>query len=460
MNKYLKALFELGIKDWQSEYLQRKIRISNQLGIITILAVALPFALISIMFFQELTWIPVIGILVLSLVMVLNRFGAIYASRMTLSVVPLLLATLYHAYLLQPGEPPLGGLLVISMGFALFPFVVFDIRERNYLIICGVVVLTCILGFKQLNDIFYLTGLDNTIIRTGGLYEISLFLGLIISLSNVTILSYLNTQAERKAANLLREINEQNDSLQAKQQEMTQNMQKLEEAQEEERKRNWASEGLARFSTLTREHDNLSELGDALVKTLSQYMNANQAGFYVVNEEGNDKYIELIACYAYDRKKFEEKRIEVGQGLIGQSYLENEYIHLTEIPQDYINITSGLGDAPPDNLIIVPLKANEQAVGFFEVASFHPFKEYQIEWLHDLGENIAATIRNSRVNEQTRKLLEDSRTQAEMLKSQEEEMRQNMEELAATQEEVTRKERDYIKRIEELEEQLNAQSAS
>lgn len=460
MQELLSKIHNIGLSEDMPEYLKRKVRISNQLAMIIMLFVAVPYVIISWVYFPSLAWIPVMGIFALIFVLFFHYMFWFKVGRSILALVPPTLATLYHAYLVAPGDPPISSFTLITLGFALLPFVIFDIKELSFLILLGLVMVFYIMGFNELTMYFVADAVNESIFRDGTLFQIGNFIGIGIAFANVIILSILNNRAERQAANLLEEVHEQNQSLQAKQDEMTNSLRKLEEAQEEERKRNWASEGLARFSTITREHNNLQELGDEMVKTLVSYLDANQAGFYVVTEEGDDRYIDLVACYAYDRKKYEEKRLEIGQGLLGQSYLENEYIHVTEIPEEYINITSGLGDAPPDNLIIIPLKVNEDVEGFFEIASFKEFKDYQVDWLHDLGQNIGAYIRNNRVNEQTRHLLNDSREQAEMLKSQEEEMRQNMEELAATQEEISRKEREYINRIEELEAQLNEMQSS
>jgi GAF domain-containing protein len=124
---------------------------------------------------------------------------------------------------------------------------------------------------------------------------------------------------------------------------------------------------------------------------------------------------------------------------------------MTSIPQNYIRITSGLGDAPPSSLLIVPLLVNQHVMGVIEIASFNVFATHEIDFVKKLAESIGATIASVRVNERTRGLLEASQYQAEELKAAEEEMRQNMEELAATQEEMHRKEKEYIKKIEEME---------
>ena len=127
---------------------------------------------------------------------------------------------------------------------------------------------------------------------------------------------------------------------------------------------------------------------------------------------------------------------------------------MKRVPQNYVLITSGLGEASPAEVLIVPLKVNDCIEGIIELASFNEFADHEIAFVERLAENIASSISSVKINARTKQLLEASQQQAEELRSQEEEMRQNMEELAATQEEMGRKEQEYILRINELEERL------
>jgi PAS domain-containing protein len=181
---------------------------------------------------------------------------------------------------------------------------------------------------------------------------------------------------------------------------------------------------------------------------LVKYMGANQGGLFLVVEEGNRKYISMEACYAFDRKKFLHKTLEIGEGLVGQTYLEKQTIFLTTIPERYVTITSGLGSSAPQCLLVVPFILNDNVECIIELASFTQFKQYQLEFIEKLGESIASNISNMRINANTRRLLEETQTTTEELKAQEEEMRQNMEELTATQEEMARKEKELSKLLE------------
>jgi PAS domain S-box-containing protein len=208
----------------------------------------------------------------------------------------------------------------------------------------------------------------------------------------------------------------------------------------EEKQRNWVTEGLAKFGEILRhKSDNLSGLLELIISSLVKYLNANQGALYLINEEvSSDAFIELASCYAYGRKKHIQQRIELGQGLIGQVALEKSTLYMTNIPQDYIKITSGLGEALPRNLLIVPLKLEDQVFGLVELASFQLIVPHEIEFIERLGVSIASTISAARTNERTKQLLQETQSQAEEMRSQEEEMRQHMEELSATQEEMQR----------------------
>ena len=222
------------------------------------------------------------------------------------------------------------------------------------------------------------------------------------------------------------------------------------------------TEGLARFVEILRsKNDDVKALGETIISHIVKYMNANQGSLYILNDDDkNDVCLELIGCYAYDRKKFLTHKVALGTGLLGQSVLERSIVYMTNLPKDYLKITSGLGGALPNNLMIVPLMMNEKVYGAIELASFKVFEDHHKEFIQKLAESIASTISSVRINHQTRKLLEDTQAQAEQMRSQEEEMRQNMEELTATQEEMQRVLKDAQTKEEYLNELINGSTDS
>ncbi len=210
---------------------------------------------------------------------------------------------------------------------------------------------------------------------------------------------------------------------------------------EEDEKRRWVNEGLTKFADILRkDNDDLQKLSDNIIKNLVKYLAANQGGLFILNDEDENNLVyELQSAFAFNRKKYKQKTFQPGESLVGTVAIEKEKIYITDIPQDYIEITSGLGDANPDSLLIVPLKHEEEVLGVIEIASFKELADHEIEFVEKVAENIASTFASVRVNIKTKQLLEKSQQQAEELSSQEEEMRQNMEELQATQEEAARK---------------------
>lgn len=211
---------------------------------------------------------------------------------------------------------------------------------------------------------------------------------------------------------------------------------------EEDKKRSWYNEGIAKFAELMRQnHDDMRKLGYSLISNIVEYLDANQGGVFILNDDDPDNiHYELLGAYAFNREKQLKKYVKTGVGLVGTCALEKKTIYLTEVPENYMSLQSGLGESDPRSLLIVPLKIEEDVLGILELASLNLLEDYQIEFIEKIAQSIASTLSSVRVNIKTNELLEKSQQQAEEMSAQEEEMRQNMEELQATQEEAARRE--------------------
>jgi len=237
---------------------------------------------------------------------------------------------------------------------------------------------------------------------------------------------------------------------------MRENLKKASEEAEirraENYQRSWASQGLAEFGDLMRESkDDLEELTNQILTRLVRYLDASIGGLFIINDDDkNDTYLELVAFYAYDRRKYIEKRIKIGENLVGQCVLENETIFMNDIPKDYIHITSGIGKDNPRNLLIVPLKLNEEVYGVVELASFTDIEPYQIEFVEKIGESIASTISSAKINIHTARLLQESNEKSERLTKQEEETRKQIEEMQKSMTGIKKKEEKLNKENQAL----------
>ena len=235
----------------------------------------------------------------------------------------------------------------------------------------------------------------------------------------------------------------------------------LKQNAEEDKRRNWANEGTAKFSDILRQHaQDMQALSYQLISNLVHYLGANQGGIYSLEREGDERdakaNLVLKAAYAYNQQKFIKQSIPVEQGLLGQAVMEKGYLYFNQISSDYIRLTSGLGEATPSYLLIVPLISNDEVHGVIELASFKAIEEYQLAFVIKLSESIAATLSNVRSNERTKLLLEESQMYAEQMRAQEEEMRQSMEELTTTQEELERIQGDLRERLTNYESVVNS----
>ena len=234
-------------------------------------------------------------------------------------------------------------------------------------------------------------------------------------------------------------------SLASLQQTLRDNRTGEQERRREEQQRNWVSEGVAEFGDILRKHSSdLESMAYAVISRMVRYLEANQGGFFLEKADEKEHYFDLIACHAWDRKKFPDKRIKFGDGLIGAVGLEKKSYYTDKIPDSYLSITSGLGKANPRYLLIVPMVVNDRIFGVLELASFNPLPDYKIHFVERVAVNTATTLSIMESNMRTEQLLKETQAQAQKLAQQEEQVRQNIEELKSTQAEAARQAEKFI----------------
>jgi len=231
---------------------------------------------------------------------------------------------------------------------------------------------------------------------------------------------------------------------------------KLRKLSKEDAARNWTREGVALFSGILGAHsEDVVELSNEFIRQLVKYLQANQAALFLLEraEEEKAQSLQLVACYAWDRKKHLKKSLNWGEGLAWQAAMEKERIYISEVPEDFAKISSGLGEANPRSILIVPLLSKGELQGVIEVASFKVLEAHEITFVERIAENLATNLASTRTNEHTKKLLDESRKLTEHLQSQEEELRKNAEEQENLRESLQRAQHEMQVQIQQMEQE-------
>lgn len=229
----------------------------------------------------------------------------------------------------------------------------------------------------------------------------------------------------------------------------------LVQAHKKEKERTWIVKGIAEIGEILRSHSSIQDLGLPVIKFLVSATNSVQGALYVVSQD-NGKAAEgsefnMVACYAYNRKKFISNSFRVGEGLAGQAAYEKQSIVRIEIPDNYFTISSGiLGDKKPTCLLIVPLVSDEKVYGVLEFGSLNILSAAEVKFVEEVAPIIARTIFNILVNEKTSLLLEQSQQMSAELQKQGEILRKNAEEMEVAQEELTRVNHSLTEQMEEV----------
>ncbi len=233
------------------------------------------------------------------------------------------------------------------------------------------------------------------------------------------------------------QIDDKNDSLGLALEDMRH---KLKSYSEQEAKRIWTTEGIAKFAQIVRDNDDgLAQLSKTIISSIVKYVDANQGGLYITAEdEAGEQYLHLNGFYAYEKQRYSNQNVYSEDSLLGRVLLDKETIILTDIPDSYINITSGLGKAHPTYVLIVPLKVNDELHGAIEIASFTALEDFKVEFVENIAESIASSISTVKTNTNTKKLLDESQQLTLQLQSKEDEMTKNMDQLQDAQDEMKR----------------------
>lgn len=201
----------------------------------------------------------------------------------------------------------------------------------------------------------------------------------------------------------------------------------LRRSSEEVKARDWLKTGLNELNALMRGEQKTEELAEKVLTFLAGYLGAGTGAFYTFDDKGQT--LALAATFAFSRRKNLSYRFRLGEELIGQAALEKKMICLSNIPPDYLQIGSALGESVPQNIVALPLVHNGQLVAAMELGTFKPFSDKELDFLNQAMEGIAIGLGVSHSRQRINELLEQTQQQTEELRVQQEELQQTNEEL-------------------------------
>ncbi|HET9781004.1 MAG TPA: response regulator, partial [Candidatus Dormibacteraeota bacterium] len=227
----------------------------------------------------------------------------------------------------------------------------------------------------------------------------------------------INVDAKGEVANLKDNINE-----------MIGNLRQTTEKNEEQ---DWLKTNLTRFTRMLQGQRDPMTVSKMILSELAPLVHAEHGVFYgVVGANGRPAHLALQAGYAYKQRRNVPMEFAIGEGLVGQCALEKKRIVVTNVPKDYIRISSALGDAPPVNIVVLPVLFEGEVRAVVELASFQPFSQTHIDFLDQLAESIGIVLNTIEANSRTEDLLKQSQSLATELQSQQEQLQRTNEELA------------------------------
>ncbi|MBW3564238.1 MAG: HAMP domain-containing protein [Acidobacteria bacterium] len=237
----------------------------------------------------------------------------------------------------------------------------------------------------------------------------------------------------------------------------------LRETTRENEEQDWLKSNVARFTRMMQGQKNLITLAKTILSELVPVVKAQHGVFYLMQEtRGEDPHLELAASYAFKERKNLSRHYDLGEGLVGQAAVEKQRILITQVPHDYVRISSALGEAIPLNLVLLPIVFEGTVMGVIELASFERFSENDLAFLDQLADGVGVVLNAIAANMRTEELLAQSQSLAEELQVQQEELtetNQRLEEqaksLQASEELLKTQQEELQQTNEELEEKAH-----
>ena len=226
----------------------------------------------------------------------------------------------------------------------------------------------------------------------------------------------------------------------------------LKETTQKNTEQDWLKTNLARFARMLQGQRDPMTVSKMILSELAPLVNAEQGVFYgMIAPNGNEAHLVFQAGYAYKSRKNLPTEFRIGEGLVGQCALEKRRILVTDVPSDYVRITSGLGEAKPLNIIVLPVVFEGEVRAVIELASFKRFSQTHQDFLDQLMESIGIVLNNIDANSRTEELLKQSQSLANELQSQQDQLQRTNDELAEKARQLAQQNSDIEQKRSEVE---------
>jgi HAMP domain-containing protein/CheY-like chemotaxis protein/signal transduction histidine kinase len=216
----------------------------------------------------------------------------------------------------------------------------------------------------------------------------------------------------------------------------------LKETTQKNAQQDWLKTNLARFTRLLQGQRDLQAVTKLILSELAPLISAHHGVFYMMDSQEMDARLRMIASYGYRSSRKLPTSFLPGEGLVGQCALEKSRIWLTDVPRDYIVVSSGLGAAPPTNIVVLPILFEQQVKAVIEIASLDRFTETHLSFLDQLMESIGVVLNTIEANSRTESLLTQSQSLAQELQQTNQELAEKARLLSEQNIEVERKNRE------------------
>ncbi|MFT3764201.1 MAG: HAMP domain-containing protein [Minicystis sp.] len=175
------------------------------------------------------------------------------------------------------------------------------------------------------------------------------------------------------------------------------------------KEQDWLKTNLAKFSGMMQGQRSLESLGQLIMSELTPGVSAQLGTFFAMDTESEKPQLRLLSSYGYTRRKGVSNRFSIGDGLVGQAALEKKTILITHVPDDYVPVSSSLGEAPPRNIVVLPILFEGQVRGVIELGSFEPFSLIHLTFLEQVALSIGVVFNMISASRRTEELLEELR---------------------------------------------------